>query len=113
MVLHYGQEIFEGLKFFAQPDGSLASFRPEQNAARLNRSAVRLGIPELPGGAVPGLAAGTARRRRRLGADRRESSLYVRPFIIATEVGLGVRPSASYTVLRHRLAGRRRTSRAG
>ena len=48
MVLHYGQEIFEGLKVYAQPDGSLASFRPKQNAARLNRSADRLGIPRLP-----------------------------------------------------------------
>ncbi|MET0865534.1 MAG: branched-chain amino acid aminotransferase [Nakamurella sp.] len=97
MVLHYGQEIFEGLKVFAQPDGSLAAFRPEQNAARLNTSAVRLGIPELPEELF------MASLRELLAVDGEwvpsggESSLYVRPFIIATEVGLGVRPSASYT----------------
>jgi branched-chain amino acid aminotransferase len=97
MVLHYGQEIFEGLKVYAQPDGSLASFRPEQNAARLNRSAVRLGIPQLPEELF------LASLRELLAVDAAwvpsggESSLYVRPFIFATEVGLGVRPSASYT----------------
>ena len=97
MVLHYGQEIFEGLKVFAQPDGSLASFRPEQNAARLNRSADRLGIPHLPEELF------LASIRELLAVDGAwvpaggESSLYIRPFIIATEVGLGVRPSASYT----------------
>lgn len=96
MVLHYGQEIFEGLKCYAQPDGSLASFRPEQNAARLNRSAIRLGIPELPEELF------LASLRELLAVDGAwvptggESSLYLRPFIIATEVGLGVRPSASY-----------------
>ncbi len=97
MVLHYGQEIFEGLKVFAQPDGSLASFRPEQNAARLNRSADRLGIPRLPEELF------LASIRELLAVDGAwvpsggETSLYIRPFIIATEVGLGVRPSASYT----------------
>ena len=54
MVLHYGQEIFEGLKAYEQPDGSVASFRPDQNAARLNRSADRLDMPRAAGGAVPG-----------------------------------------------------------
>jgi branched-chain amino acid aminotransferase len=97
MILHYGQGIFEGLKVFAQPDGSLAAFRPEQNAARLNTSARRLGIPELPEELF------MASLRELLAVDGEwvpsggESSLYVRPFIIATEVGLGVRPSASYT----------------
>ena len=97
MVLHYGQEIFEGLKVFAQPDGSLASFRPERNAARLNQSADRLGIPRLPEELF------MASLRELLAVDGvwvptgGESSLYVRPFIFATEVGLGVRPSASYT----------------
>jgi len=97
MVLHYGQEIFEGLKVFAHPDGSLASFRPEQNAARLNRSADRLGIPRLPEELF------LASIRELLAVDGAwvpsggETSLYIRPFIIATEVGLGVRPSASYT----------------
>ncbi|WP_041368654.1 branched-chain amino acid aminotransferase [Nakamurella multipartita] len=96
MVLHYGQEIFEGLKVFAQADGTLAAFRPEANAARFNRSAVRLAVPELPEELF------LASIRELLAVDGAwvpsggESSLYLRPFIIATEVGLGVRPSASY-----------------
>jgi branched-chain amino acid aminotransferase len=97
MILHYGQGIFEGLKAYVQPDGSIASFRPEQNAARLNRSAIRLGIPQLPEELF------MASLRELLALDRAwvpsggEASLYIRPFIFATEVGLGVRPSASYT----------------
>ena len=52
MVLHYGQEIFEGLKAYRQPDGGIATFRPEQNARRFQRSADRLAMPELPGETV-------------------------------------------------------------
>ena len=48
MVLHYGQAIFEGLKAYRQPDGSVAVFRPQENAKRFNRSAARLAMPELP-----------------------------------------------------------------
>ena len=48
-VLHYGQEVFEGLKAYRWEDGSVWTFRPEANAARLNRSAWRLALPELPG----------------------------------------------------------------
>ena len=98
MVLHYGQEIFEGLKVFAQVDGSLAAFRPEANAARFNRSADRLAIPRLPEELF------LASIRELLAVDGAwvpsggESSLYIRPFIIATEVGLGVRPSANDTM---------------
>ncbi|GAT88839.1 hypothetical protein J2T10_003699 [Paenarthrobacter nicotinovorans] len=47
-VLHYGQEIFEGLKAYRHADGSVWTFRPEANAARLNKSARRLALPELP-----------------------------------------------------------------
>ncbi|HET6259740.1 MAG TPA: branched chain amino acid aminotransferase, partial [Pseudonocardia sp.] len=46
MVLHYGQEIFEGLKAYRQPDGSIASFRPDANAARFRGSAMRMAMPE-------------------------------------------------------------------
>src|SRR5664279_2381538 len=48
MALHYGQEIFEGLKAYRQPDGSVATFRPDANAARFARSACRLGMAPLP-----------------------------------------------------------------
>ncbi|GAA4682775.1 branched-chain amino acid aminotransferase [Pseudonocardia yuanmonensis] len=100
MVLHYGQEIFEGLKAYTQPDGTIASFRPEENAARFRRSAVRLGMPELPDELF--LAA----LRELVAVDRAwvppaggEESLYFRPFMIATEVGLGVKPADSYLFL--------------
>ncbi|MBM9467130.1 branched-chain amino acid aminotransferase [Nakamurella leprariae] len=97
MVLHYGQEIFEGLKAYEQPDGSVATFRPRANAARFNRSADRLGMARLPEELF------LQSLRELITVDRAwvptggESSLYFRPFMIATEVGLGVRPSASYT----------------
>jgi branched-chain amino acid aminotransferase len=97
MVLHYGQEIFEGLKAYRQPDGSVASFRPDANAARFRESAVRLGMPQLPDELFLGSLV------ELLDADRGwvppaggEESLYLRPFMIATEVGLGVRPSREY-----------------
>jgi branched-chain amino acid aminotransferase len=100
MVLHYGQEIFEGLKAYSQPDGTVASFRPEANAARFRQSAVRLGMPELPDELF--LAAIEELVR----ADRAwvppaggEESLYLRPFMIATEVGLGVKPADEYLFL--------------
>ena len=70
IVLHYAQEVFEGLKAYRWADGSIVSFRPEANAARLRTSAHRLAIPELPGRGVHRVAAPADRRRRRLGARR-------------------------------------------
>ena len=96
MVFHYAQEIFEGLKAYAQPDGGIASFRPQANAARLNASADRLGMPQLPEELF------LDSLRELVSADRHwvptggEASLYLRPFMIATEVGLGVRPANRY-----------------
>jgi branched-chain amino acid aminotransferase len=97
MVLHYGQEIFEGLKAYRQPDGSIASFRPDANAARFRASAARLAMAPLPDELF------LASLAELLDADRAwvppaggEESLYLRPFMIASEVGLGVRPSAEY-----------------
>ncbi len=97
MVLHYGQEIFEGLKVYRQPDGSVASFRPDRNAARFRGSAARLAMAELPDELF------LASLRELVSVDHEwvppaggEESLYLRPFMLATEVGLGVRPSAEY-----------------
>jgi len=96
MVLHYGQAIFEGLKAYRRADGSIASFRPEANAERLRASARRLAMPELPDELFLGSV------RELLAVDGRwvpsaaEESLYLRPFIYATEKGLGVRPSSEY-----------------
>jgi branched-chain amino acid aminotransferase len=99
-ALHYGQEIFEGLKAYAQPDGSVATFRPDMNAKRFQRSARRLAMAELPEDLfVESLRALAAIDRAWVPADPAES-LYFRPFMIATEVGLGVNsPSSTYTYL--------------
>ena len=98
-VLHYAQEIFEGLKAYAQADGGMALFRPEANAARFNDSARRLAMPELPE------ATFVAAVRELVRADRdwmpaiAGGSLYLRPFMIATEAFLGVRPAKRYRFL--------------
>ena len=98
-VLHYAQEIFEGLKAYRQADGGLALFRPDANAARFNASARRLAMPELPEEAFVEAV------RLIVGADREwfpsvdGGALYLRPFMIATEVFLGVRPARQYKFL--------------
>ncbi|MGO2140631.1 MAG: branched-chain amino acid aminotransferase [Leucobacter sp.] len=90
-VLHYGQEIFEGMKAYRRADDSIVIFRPEENARRLNESAVRLALPELP---VQLFVEATKRLVEidsewvPRGADQ---SLYLRPFMIADESFLGVR----------------------
>src|SRR5689334_10863551 len=97
MVLHYGQEIFEGLKAYRQPDGAIASFRPEANAARFRGSASRLAMAELPDELfLASLEELVAADHRWVPAAGGEDSLYLRPFMLATEVGLGVRPAAEY-----------------
>jgi branched-chain amino acid aminotransferase len=99
MSLHYGQEIFEGLKAYRQPDGSIATFRPDMNAARFQRSARRLAMAELPDELfVESLRALAEVDQAWVPSDPSES-LYFRPLMISTEVGLGVRPSNSYTYL--------------
>ena len=98
-VLHYGQAIFEGLKAYRQPDGSIASFRPWTNAARFRASAVRLALPELPDELF------VQSLRELVDVDRDwvpgvgEESLYLRPLMFATEVFLGVHPSREVTYL--------------
>lgn len=100
-VLHYGQEIFEGIKAYRHADGSIWTFRPEANGARLQRSAARLALPQLPVGEF------VESLRQLVAIDHAwvpsapESSLYFRPFMIATEAFLGVRPAqaAGYYVI--------------
>ncbi|MGU3294048.1 branched-chain amino acid aminotransferase [Williamsia sp. M5A3_1d] len=97
MVLHYAQEIFEGLKAYRQPDGSIASFRPDANARRLNSSARRLAMPELPEeDFIASLRALLDADNAWVPAAGGEDSLYIRPFMFATEAALGVRPSKTY-----------------
>jgi branched-chain amino acid aminotransferase len=96
-VFHYAQEIFEGTKAYRQAGGLIATFRPGANAARFNSSARRMAMPELPEDAfVRAIELLVTQDRAWVpGAD--EYSLYLRPFMIATQVGLGInRPSRSY-----------------
>jgi len=92
-VLHYGQEIFEGLKAYRHGDGSIWTFRPEANARRMQRSAVRLALPELP------TEHFLESLRQLIAVDgdwvpsAPETSLYLRPFMYAKEAFLGVRPA--------------------
>ncbi|MCB1295861.1 MAG: branched-chain amino acid aminotransferase [Gordonia sp.] len=98
MVLHYGQEIFEGLKAYRQPDGSISAFRPEANGARLQRSAQRLAMPALPvDDFIASLKALLEADNAWVPAAGGEESLYLRPFMFASQAGLGVNaPSGSY-----------------
>jgi branched-chain amino acid aminotransferase len=98
-VLHYAQEIFEGLKAYPMPDGGVAMFRPEANAARFAASAQRMAMP------APTAATFLAALRHLIVADRawvpqtESGSLYLRPFQFASEVFLGVRPAMEYLFL--------------
>ncbi|HVF20577.1 MAG TPA: branched-chain amino acid aminotransferase [Mycobacteriales bacterium] len=92
--LHYGQAIFEGFKAYTHPDGSVFTFRPEANAARFQRSAARMALPALPADAFVALADELIRTDRAWIPTGGEMSLYLRPFMLGTEVGLGVRPSS-------------------
>ena len=100
MTLHYAQEIFEGLKAYRQADGSVATFRPEKNARRFQTSARRLGMPELPVETfIEACDVLVQQDRDWVPAHGGEESLYLRPFMIATEVGLGVKPANEYLFL--------------
>ncbi len=96
MVLHYGQEIFEGLKAYYAGDGSICLFRPDRNAERLNRSAARLCMPEIPVEDQLSAIRALVRLDREWIPRERGASLYIRPTMLGTEAGLGVRPSGEY-----------------
>ncbi|MEU8822972.1 branched-chain amino acid aminotransferase [Streptomyces sp. NPDC048636] len=96
MTLHYAQTIFEGLKAYRQPDGTVATFRPEQNAERFQASARRMAMPELPVETFIAACDALVTQDRAWVPGTGEESLYLRPFMFATEVGLGVRPANEY-----------------
>ena len=99
-VLHYAQEIFEGMKAYRHEDGSVWTFRPEANAERLVRSSRRLALPELPpADFVQAVDSLVEVDQRWVPDNAGEKSLYVRPFMIATEAFLGVRPSQHVTFM--------------
>ena len=98
-VLHYAQEIFEGLKAYRHPDGSLAMFRPEVNARRMNQSADRLAMPNLPEELFIEACRQLVRKDRDWFPTVEGGSLYLRPFMFASEAFLGVRPAREYKFL--------------
>ena len=101
MVFHYGQEIFEGMKAYTQPDGGISLFRPEANAKRFAKSAARIALPEMPVDFFVQTVEELVKQDKGWVPKKSGESLYLRPFMIATEVGLGVRPSnqATYVLI--------------
>src|SRR3954454_10007902 len=99
-VLHYAQEIFEGMKAYRHDDGSVWAFRPEANAERMVRSSHRLALPVLdPADFVQAVEALVIADQRWVPEGAGEKSLYIRPFMIATEAFLGVLPAQHVTFM--------------
>ncbi len=96
MVLHYGQAIFEGMKAFRQPDGGIALFRPEDNIRRFNVSGERMCMPKVDEETFMEALKELLKLDSQWVPNAEGSSLYIRPFMFATEVHVGVRPSAQY-----------------
>ena len=95
-VLHYAQEIFEGLKAYRLPDGGAALFRPEANAARFRASAERMAMVPLPGDLFIASVRAIVKQDADWIPDAAGGALYLRPFMVASEVFLGVKPSTEY-----------------
>jgi len=96
-VFHYAQEFFEGLKAYRQEGGSVAMFRPQANAARFNTGARRMAMPELPEETFLRALELLVAQDKDWIPEGEGNSLYLRPFMIATQRGLGVNhPSDSY-----------------
>ncbi|UBU11928.1 branched-chain amino acid aminotransferase [Nonomuraea gerenzanensis] len=96
-VFHYAQELFEGLKAYRQISGSIVTFRPYANAGRFNRSAARMAMPELPEETFVESLELLVQTDKEWVPTTEGHSLYLRPFMIATQAGLGVNyPSKTY-----------------
>jgi len=95
-ALHYGQSIFEGIKAYKFEDGTVSIFRPEKNWERFNKSAARLQMPEVPEEIFLGGLKKLLDMDRDWIPSKEGTSLYIRPFMFATEAALGVHPSISY-----------------
>ena len=96
MVFHYAQEMFEGLKAYRTENGSIQLFRPDKNIERMNQTNERLCIPALEPSDVLDALKALVETEKDWVPTAAETSLYIRPFIIATDVQLGVHPSKSY-----------------
>lgn len=96
MVFHYGQEMFEGLKAYKTKDGRILLFRPDMNARRTNRTCKILCMPEIPEEDFVQAIIELVKIDKEWIPTKKGTSLYIRPFIIATDPFLGVRPSNMY-----------------
>jgi len=97
--LHYGQSFFEGIKAYKHADGQISVFRPEKNAARFNKSAERLCMPTLPEEIFLQSIAAVIDVDRDWVPSKANHSLYIRPFMFATDRFLGVAPSTTYSYM--------------
>ncbi|RDY71406.1 branched-chain amino acid aminotransferase [Halobacillus trueperi] len=99
MIFHYGQTVFEGLKAYRTDDNRVLLFRPEKNFERLNLSSDRLSIPPVDEQEVLGYLKELVQLEKDWVPAFEGTSLYIRPFIIATEPNLAVAPSKSYKLM--------------
>lgn len=95
-VFHYGQEMFEGLKAYRSPEGKALLFRPDMNAKRIASTNERMCIPQLDDGLMEAAVKALVDVDQDWIPEKEGTSLYIRPFIIADEPFLGVRPSGTY-----------------
>ncbi|TZF86232.1 branched-chain amino acid aminotransferase (plasmid) [Pedobacter sp. BS3] len=95
-ALHYGQTFFEGLKAYKHVNGNVGIFRPYKNAERANHSAQRLSMPAIPEDIFVQSIAALVDLDRNWVPDKANHSLYIRPFMFATDAALGVQPSSTY-----------------
>jgi branched-chain amino acid aminotransferase len=98
-TLHYGQAIFEGLKAYKSPDGEVLIFRPLDNFKRMNISAERMCIPKVSEEIFMGGLTELLRLDKQWVPEKPGTSLYIRPFIFATDEYIGVKPSATFKFL--------------
>ncbi|MEG1993230.1 MAG: branched chain amino acid aminotransferase, partial [Acetivibrio sp.] len=96
MVFHYGQEMFEGLKAYKAEDGRTLLFRPDKNIERANKTNRRICIPEIPEEDFLQALKEVVKTDEAWIPAKPGTSLYIRPFIIATDEFLGVKPSSTY-----------------
>ncbi|MDX9750048.1 MAG: branched-chain amino acid aminotransferase [Flavobacteriales bacterium] len=98
-VLHYAQSIFEGLKAYRAPDGKVNIFRPQENIARMNRSAERMCMPTLPEGVFMEALTELVALDQDWIPKGDDAALYIRPFMMAADTYIGIRPSDTYTFI--------------
>lgn len=96
MVFHYGQEMFEGLKAYRTEDNRILMFRPDKNIERANKTNERICIPTIDEDDFLQALKAIVKMDESWVPDKPGTSLYIRPFIIATDPFLGVRPSNTY-----------------